>query len=145
MDMSVQIDAPPEAVWPYLVDWENLNKWMLEGSGFTVTSPHRTGLGVEAEAKIKIGGISTIDRVRVTGWDPPSFLEITHLAWVKGKGIMHAEIHDRSTIVSWKEIFIPPWGIVGAIGMRIFAPLMKRIFKRDLSILKSLVESEPPG
>jgi carbon monoxide dehydrogenase subunit G len=145
MEMSVVIDASPESVWPFLVDWENLNRWMLEGSGFTVTSPHREGLGVEAEAKIRIGGISTIDRVRVTGWNPPNFLEISHLGWVKGKGIMHAEAPDSRTTIHWKEIFIPPWGILGAVGMRGLAPLMKRIFKRDLGILKTLVEAEQPG
>lgn len=145
IDMSIEIDARAEAVWPYLVDWENLNLWMLEGSGFKVTSSHREGLGVEAEARIRIGGITTIDKVRVTGWDPPKFLEITHLGWVKGKGIMHAEAHRAGTIISWKETFVPPWGILGAVGMRVLAPLMRRTFTRDLGLLKALVEADRPG
>jgi uncharacterized protein YndB with AHSA1/START domain len=77
IDMSVRIDAPPEVVWGYLVDWENLDQWMIEGKGFKVTSPHREGVGVTAEATIRIAGISTTDPVgsrvgsRLRPWRSP--------------------------------------------------------------------------
>lgn len=145
MEMSIHIDAPAEVVWPYLVDWERLDRWMKEGSGFKVTSAHREGLGVEAEAKIRIGGITSIDRIRVTRWDPPYLLEIEHLGWVKGIATMKAETRDQGTTLAWVEKFMPPWGILGAIGMRLWAPLMKRVFERDVHLLKALVESESPG
>jgi hypothetical protein len=38
VEISKDIDAPPEVVWHYLV-----------------TSPHREGVGVEADAIIRIG------------------------------------------------------------------------------------------
>src|SRR5687767_14593085 len=86
--LRVEITATPERIWPYLVDWENLHRWMHEARDFNVVSAHREGLGVEAEATVQLGGIRTRDRVRVTRWQPPSILEITHLGWVKGEGYM---------------------------------------------------------
>jgi hypothetical protein len=87
VEISKNIDAPPEVVWHYLVDWERLGNWMKEASKFRVTSPHREGVGVEADAIIRIGWLSTIDPIRVARWEPPELLEIEHRGWVKGTGV----------------------------------------------------------
>lgn len=71
VEISKDIDAPAEVVWHYLVDWERLGNWMKEASGFRVTSPHGEGVGVEADAIIRIGWLSTIDPIRVARWEPP--------------------------------------------------------------------------
>jgi uncharacterized membrane protein len=140
IDMSVRIEAPPEVVWPYLVDWENLDRWMIEGHGFKVTSEHRAGLGVTAEATIRIAGISTTDPVKVTRWDPPEVLEISHQGWVAGQGLMLCKPAPWGTFLFWKETLHPPMGVLGAIGLRLFKPVMRRAFERDLRLLKDLVE-----
>jgi hypothetical protein len=43
--------------------------------------------------------------------------------------------------VDWREELHPPLGPLGAIGMRLFRPLMVRIFRRDLAELARLVLS----
>lgn len=138
--LSIDIEAPPEAIWPFLVDWEQLHLWMKEGRGFRVTSPHREGVGVTAEATIRIGGITTTDPIRISRWEPPRTLEMEHLGWVKGSGLMQCLAHAAGTRIEWTETLIPPWGILGAAGMRLLKPLMKRIFVNDLLRLKDLVE-----
>lgn len=143
--VAVGIEAPAREVWPYLVDWERLGRWMKEGSGFTVTTPHREGVGVEAEAVIRMGGIRTLDRIRVSRWEPPDVLEIRHLGWVKGTGLMRCSPRGTGSRLDWTETLIPPWSLIGAIGMRLFGPLMRRTFRRDLHLLKALVESERAG
>jgi uncharacterized membrane protein len=140
IEMSTRIEAPPEVVWPYLVDWENLDTWMLEGKGFKVTSPHREGLGVTAEATIRVAGISTTDPVEVTRWEPPEVLEISHQGWVAGTGLMLCRAAPWGTFLYWKEILHPPMGLPGAIGLRLFKPILLRTFERDLRLLKELVE-----
>lgn len=139
--MSARINAPPEVVWSYLVDWEHLDAWMTEGKGFKVTSAHRAGLGVTAEATIRIAGITTTDPVEVTRWDPPHALEISHLGWVGGRGLMVCRPAPWGTFMYWKETLEPPLGIAGALGLRIFKPIMRRTFERDLGLLKRLVEN----
>lgn len=142
IEISIRIAAPPEAVWPHLVDWERLGRWMKEGSGFHVVSAHRQGVGVEAEATIRIGGIATVDAIRVSRWEPPTLLEIEHRGWVKGRGIMHCLPDAGGTLLVWREELRPPLGSAGALGMHIWKPLMRRTFERDLAMLKDLAERE---
>jgi uncharacterized membrane protein len=141
LEMSIGIRAPAEEVWPYLVDWENLGRWMTEARGLEVTSPHREGLGVTAQATITIAGISTTDPVRVTRWEPPSVLEIEHLGWVSGSGLMQCVPEWSGTRLLWRETLNPPLWLFGAVGMRLFKPIMRRTFEHDLALLKDLVES----
>lgn len=146
IDMSIRINAAPEVVWSYLVDWENLELWMLEGKGFKVTSPHREGVGVTAEATIRIAGVTTTDPVEVTRWEPPHALEIAHKGWVAGEGLMECRPAPWGTFLVWKETLHPPLGLPGAVGIRFFKPIMRKTFERDLRLLKQLVERAPgPG
>lgn len=142
IELESVIGASMESVWGHLTDWEKLGKWMKEGSRFHVISSHREGLGVEAKAKIKIGPISTWDTVRVVGWRPPNRLEIEHRGWVKGTGLFTLSAQDGGTRLRWKETFVPPWGAIGAAGLRAYRPLVRRIFVRDLRLLRALAESQ---
>jgi uncharacterized protein YndB with AHSA1/START domain len=142
LEMSIRIAREPGVVWPYLVDWERLNRWMLEARAVRVTGTQREGVGVEAKATVRIAGITTRDPIRVTRWEPPRVLELEHLGWVKGTGYMELSPEDDGTRVFWKETLIPPWSWLGAVGMRVVTPVMRRIFQRDLRVLRDLVERE---
>jgi len=143
LQVTVQIKAPPEQVWPYLVDWERLPKWMVEARSVRVTSAQREGVGVRAEAVIKMGGIKTTDPVEVCEWDPPEHLGIEHLGWVKGRGDMECRPKNGGTQVIWDEVLISPFGWLGQVGLRMFKPLMRATFQRDLGLLKALIEGPP--
>ena len=140
--LSINIDAPPESIWDRLVGWESIGEWMLEADGVRVLSEQREGVGTRAVATIRIGGISTLDPIEVTGWDPPERLEVHHNGWVKGWGEMVLEPGPLGTRLHWKEVLFPPWGVLGAVGIRLFRPIMKRTFERDAKALKELVEKE---
>lgn len=142
LQMDRVVPGPPEVVWELVTDWEHQGDWMLEASEFRVISAHRRGEGVEVEATIKIGGIRTRDRVRVVGWEPPQRLRIAHHGWVTGYGTIRlARLEDGATLVRWTEELHPPLGPVGWLGIRIFAPLMARVFRRDIRILEGLVRA----
>jgi uncharacterized protein YndB with AHSA1/START domain len=143
VDIALQADirAPVEVVWDLLVDWEHMGRWMLEASGFQVTTQHHEGVGVEVEAKIRIGGITTTDTVRVTRWEPPHVLAADHLGWVKGDALMQCIPTEQGTRLEWVERLVPPLGPLGGIGIRLFKPLMVRTFVRDLSVLMRLAET----
>jgi hypothetical protein len=138
--MSAEIRAPINAVWSYLVDWEGLYRWMSELSALRITSTRREGVGVEGVASVRIGGITTTDRIRVTDWDPPYRLTIVHLGWVSGSGAMVCQENSRGTLFGWTERLEPPLGPVGWIGMQILRPLIKRTFSADVRRLKELAE-----
>ncbi|HZJ51185.1 MAG TPA: SRPBCC family protein [Actinomycetota bacterium] len=139
IDTTGVLPAPPEVVWKLITDWEHQGDWMLEAKDFKVLTEHREGVGVEAEATVSIGGISTRDRVRVSGWDPPQRLEIEHDGWVSGRGEFKlTPVGKDRTHVFWREELNPPLGALGTVGMNLFRPMMSRLFKRDLRILESL-------
>jgi carbon monoxide dehydrogenase subunit G len=133
--------GPPEVVWALITDWEHQDDWMLEASGFEVTSPHREGVGVEARATVRIAGIRTRDSVRVSMWEPPRMLVIDHLGWVKGSGEIQMAPIREGTRMRWRETLFAPkaLGPLGRFGFRIAAQLMRRLFRRDLRVLQSLV------
>lgn len=140
LEMSETVEGPPEVVWALLTDWERQPDWMLEMSDVTVVSDHREGIGVEAEATVSVGGITTRDRVRVVGWEPGRRLAIEHLGWVKGLGeIFLTPLDEKRTHVFWREQLEPPIGMFGALGMTTMKPMMYRIFKKDLRVLAALV------
>lgn len=146
VELSAELPGPPDVVWRLLVDWERQGDWMLEASDFVVVSPHREGVGVEAEATISIGGIRTRDRIRVDRWEPERRLGIEHLGWVGGRGDLHlTPLPEGRTRIDWREELRPPWGILGAIGLRAFRPMIARIFRRDLGVLTDLVARYPGG
>jgi carbon monoxide dehydrogenase subunit G len=131
----------PETVWQLLTDWEHQGDWMLEASDVEVLTEQREGVGVEAKATVRIGGLRTRDRIRVSLWEPPRILVIEHLGWVKGSGELQLAPVREGTRMRWRETLHAPraLGPVGRLGLRLFAPRMKRIFQRDLRVLRSLV------
>ncbi len=142
IEMSQTVPGPPEVVWELITDWEHQGDWMLEATDFVVVSDQREGVGVEAEATVRIAGITTRDRVRIVGWEPGRRLAIRHQGWVTGTGEMFlTPLGDDRTHVFWREELEAPLGVLGAVGLTAFKPLMRRIFQRDLRILASLVRA----
>jgi len=139
LEMAATVPATPEDVWRLVTDWERQGDWMLEASDFVVTSAHREGVGVEAEATIRIAGVTTRDRIRVSVWQPPRRLTIEHLGWVSGHGEIYiAPAGAGRSRVFWREELHPPLGVLGAIGLSAFKPMMRRIFERDIEVLAQL-------
>jgi uncharacterized protein YndB with AHSA1/START domain len=146
IELARTLPGPPEVVWDVITDWEHQGDWMLEASDFVVTSGHREGIGVEAEATITIGGISTRDRIRVIEWEPSRHLAIEHLGWVSGEGhLFLTPLTDDRTHLFWREQLHAPVGVFGAIGMTALKPMMMRVFQRDLRILAGLVRATLPS
>jgi uncharacterized protein YndB with AHSA1/START domain len=142
LEMAHTLPGPPEVVWRLITDWEHQDDWMLEASDFVVLSEVREGVGVEAEATIKIGGIKTRDKVRVTAWEPIKRLGIAHEGWVSGSGeIFLTKLGGDRTHLFWREELFPPLGFAGALGITAFKPIMHRIFQRDLRVLEGLVRA----
>lgn len=142
LECSRVLPGPPGLVWELLTDWEHQDDWMLEASDVVVTSDHREGEGVEAEATVRIGGLRMRDRIKVRAWEPPRRLVIEHLGWVKGTGELRlSPLPDGSTRIDWVEALRPPLGPLGSAGLRLYAPLLRRTFARDLRVLEGVVRA----
>jgi hypothetical protein len=81
--------------------------------------------------------------VRVDVWEPHRHLAIVHEGWVGGRGDIRLEERGpQLTFMDWTEELHPPWGPVGAAGLRLFRPLLARTFRRDFAVLANIVRRE---
>ena len=145
LEVVQEVAAPRALVWDVLTEWERQPEWMLDAKEVHVLTPERTGEGVTLRCPTNLMGITVQDVMRVTGWDEPSYLEVTHLGKIiTGHGAFElAEIDEYTTRITWWEEIDPPLGAFGEWGASTFVlPIIRRIFARSLRGLAELAETE---
>lgn len=143
VDVVQEVAAPRELVWKVLTAWERQPEWMLDAKSVAVLTPQRTGEGVTIRCPTRLLGATVQDIMRVTGWDPPRYLEVTHLGRViTGVGAFELTGAGAITEVCWWEEIDPPLGVVGEAGARLVVrPIVARIFARSLARFAALCEA----
>ncbi len=145
LEVVQRIAAPRESVWAVLTTWERQPEWMLDAKDVEVLTPARTGEGVTLRCPTNLLGVTVQDVMRVTGWDEPRYLEVTHLGRIiTGTGAFElAEDGPDATVVTWWEQIDPPLGRLGEWGAStLVLPILRRIFGRSLRNLAALAEAD---
>jgi hypothetical protein len=145
LELVQPVAAPRDVVWSVLTAWERQPDWMLDAKAVHVLTPERTGEGVTLRCPTNLLGVTVQDVMRVTGWEEPSYLEVTHLGRIiTGKGAFElAEDGPDATIVTWWEEVDPPLGALGEWGATtLVLPILRRIFARSLGNLARLAEED---
>lgn len=145
LESSREVEASRPVVWRVLTRWEQQADWMLDARAVEVLTPQRTGEGVTLRCPTNLLGVVVDDVMRVTGWEEPSYLEVTHLGRViTGHGAFALEALDGArTRITWWEQITPPLGALGEWGAsRVVRPVLARIFGRSLARLGRLAEDE---
>lgn len=145
LEVDQVAEAPREAVWATLTDWERQPEWMLDAIEVHVLTPERTGEGVTLRCPTRLFGLTVQDVMRVTRWEQPRELEVTHLGRIiTGTGaFVLDELGPRRTRVTWWEEVDPPLGAFGQWGANVVAlPVLRRIFARSLRRLVQLAERD---
>ena len=140
------IAAPPEAVWAAIEDIASHVRWMEDAVAIRFTSAARSGVGAAFDCDTKLGPARLTDRMVVTEWDPPRALGIRHTGIVTGAGrfTLVSAGEAGGTSFAWEEdLKFPAW-MAGHLGAAVAAPLLRRVWQRNLRNLKGLVEA-PPG
>ena len=117
--LEVDVAAPVERTWAAVTDWDRQHEWML---GTTATGDHR--VGGELRARTGVGPLGFVDRMEITGWDPPRGAYVRHLGRVV-RSTAAFEVRERpggSTFV-WTEDLDLPLGAAGRLGFRLLRPL----------------------
>ncbi len=145
LELVQPVAAPREVVWSVLTTWERQPDWMLDAKAVHVLTPERTGVGVTIRCPTNLMGITVQDVMRVTGWEEPAYLEVTHLGRIiTGSGAFElVEDGPDATTVTWWEEVDPPLGALGEWGATTFVlPILRRIFARSLANLAALAEED---
>jgi carbon monoxide dehydrogenase subunit G len=145
LEITRHVAAPRQVLWDVLTDWERQPDWMLDAKAVHVLTPQRSGEGVTLRCPTNLMGVTVQDIMRVTGWEEPSYLEVTHLGKIiTGHGAFElAEDGPRATVLTWWEEVDPPLGALGEWGAStLVLPILRRIFGRSLRNLAELAEQE---
>jgi uncharacterized protein YndB with AHSA1/START domain len=142
--VDVIVDAPVEAVWAAVVDWDRQSEWVL-GTRTRATTNGGVGLGGGIEAFTGVlGRLGFLDTMVITEWVPPHRCAVLHTGRVvRGEGFF--EVFklpgDRSRFV-WSERLALPLGMVGRLGWPVIKPALAAGVRMSLNKLARAVEAE---
>lgn len=145
LELDRDVEAPADAVWSVLTDWERQPEWMVDALEVRVLTPQRRGVGVTIRCPTNLFGVTVQDVMRVTGWREERYLEVLHLGRIiTGTAAFELEpVSPQRTRVTWWEEIDPPLGAVGEWGATtVVLPALRHIFGRSLDRLASLCERE---
>ena len=134
--------APPETVWATIEDISTHVRWMEDAVAISFTSATRSGVGAAFDCETKVGPFRLTDRMVVTEWDPPRTMGIRHAGVVGGVGRFVLRPAPGATSFAWQEDLVFPAWMGGELGGRAAAPMLRRVWRRNLANLKSLIEGQ---
>ena len=137
----IVVDAPIEPVWAVLADIEGQPRWMHDMREVRLQGHGPVGVGTRGVAHVRIFGLSTVDPVEVTGFEPPRRFAIRHDGTFTGHGELTLEpgADGTTTIVRWEEALVAP--LFPYAWATLAEPVMTGIFQADLERLRDLVEA----
>lgn len=138
------LDAPPEVVWRELEDVTSHIRWMHDARAIEITSERTSGVGTTFDCETRIGPLRTVDRMEITAWDPPRRMGVRHVGLVTGSGTFtlrpgRGRRGAGRTRFEWSERLRFPWWLGGPLGVLVARPVLRRIWRRNLRALATLV------
>lgn len=130
-----RITAPIQIVWDDVADIATHVEWMADAESIEFLTEQRSGAGTKMEVITKVGPLKTTDVMEFTEWEPPHRMAIRHRGLVKGEGAFTLESMGDATRFVWAETLTFPWYLGGAFTAFFAAPVLKLIWKRNLTRL----------
>ncbi|HUU63886.1 MAG TPA: SRPBCC family protein [Dehalococcoidia bacterium] len=141
---SIEIAAPPEKVWPFLVEPKKILKWCITFKKFEYTGKQRSGVGTALYVEEKAGGPLMKLNFAVTEWVENKKLafNMTSGNFVKGyEQTWTVDATPPGSRFTFMEQVKLPYGVIGKV-MELFARRSSEATVREmLAKLKSLVET----
>jgi uncharacterized protein YndB with AHSA1/START domain len=141
---SIEIAAPPEKVWPFLVEPEKILKWCITFKNFEYTGKQRSGVGADLYVEEKAGGPLTKLNFTVKEWEEKRKLAFNMTSGNFVKDYEQTWMVDATPAGSrftFMEQVRLPYGVIGKV-MELFARRGSEATVREmLTKLKSLAEA----
>lgn len=124
--LSVDVDAAPDAVFAAATDWPGHRHWML-GTTAEATKGDGASVGSSLRAVTGIAGLGAVDTMDIVEWVPGVHCRVVHTGSVVQGTAMFAVAPrpDGTSVFVWSEQLELPFGIVGALGWTLGAPLFR--------------------
>lgn len=140
--VSTLIDASPAQVWDEVRTIERHVDWMADAVRITFQGNRRSGVGTTFDCVTKVGPIRLTDRMEITDWREGKLMGVRHTGLVTGRGrFTIVRARGGRTRFTWDERLKFPWWLGGPVGGIAGGLVMRGIWKRNLTVLKGLIES----
>ncbi len=138
---EVVVAAPIDVTWSALADIASHVEWMADAESITFTTDQRRGEGTVFECRTKVGPLRTLDKMTVTEWVGGVRMAVSHNGIVQGVGVFElASPTPTTTQFSWTEDLRFPLYLGGVVGAFAAKPVLRRIWRGNLSRFAGLVE-----
>jgi hypothetical protein len=140
------LDAPPDRVWADLAEVQSHVEWMADAVAIRFTSAQTTGVGTRFECDTKIGPLKTTDVMEITEWVPGRVMGVRHTGVVTGEGrFTLKKARGGRTQFQWKERLTFPLWMGGPVGAFVAKPVLRWIWRRNLTQLAARFAPVAPG
>jgi uncharacterized protein YndB with AHSA1/START domain len=144
--VSVVIDAPPADVWAAIEAIDRHVEWMADADAITFETDQHRGVGTRIATRTHLGPFRVVDRMEVVEWIEGAMIGVRHVGRVAGTGQFTLDRSvDGGTLFAWEEDLEFPWWMGGRLGGVVGGLLLRRVWRRNLRRLKSLVEARRPA
>ena len=141
--LEVDVDAPVERTWAAATDWERQDEWML-GTRVRGTVNDGRGVGGGITAATGFGPLAVVDRMEITGWDPPHGAYVRHLGRVvRGTAAFEVRARPGGSTFVWSEDLDLPLGALGRVGFTILRPGLLLGLRLSLRRFAAWAEQHP--
>ena len=141
---SIDVAAPPQKIWPFLVEPEKILKWCITYQKFEYTGEKRPGAGATFYLEEKAGGPLMKLNFTVTDWVENHRLacKMTSGNFLKAyEQKMTLEVIPSGSRFTFAEEIKLPYGVIGSM-MGFFARSSSQAhLKEMMAKLKSLAEA----
>jgi uncharacterized protein YndB with AHSA1/START domain len=141
---SIEIAAPPQKIWPFLVEPEKILKWFNLLRKFEYTGDKRSGVGTTFYYEEKSGGQLMKLNYAVTEWIENKKLafSVTSGSLKKDNQVWSIEATPSGSRFTMFEDLEMPMGIIGKIIGALFGGMMiGKNMEKILANLRSLAEA----
>ena len=141
---SVEVSAPPEAVWEYIAEPENYLRFMSGVTRWEVQGDTRSGLGARCRMLLRVGAAEVGGLIEWVEWSEPRDMAWTSVTGVdqRGRWRIRPLERERSRVELRYAYGVAGAGIFGWIAEKVAAPTLRRHIRRTLHQLKRQIEHE---
>ena len=142
---SIEIPAPPDKIWPFLIEPEKIMNWFTLLQKFEYTSEQRSGVDTSFYYEEKSGGRLMKLNYTVTEWVENERLVFSLASsgpLKRDDQIWSIEATPSGSRFTLAEDVEMPWGIIGKIIGELFVgSMIAKNLEKILANLKKLVEA----
>lgn len=141
---SIEISAPPGAVWEYLAKPENYLRFMSGITHWEVEGEKRSGLGARCRMLFRVGAAEVGGLIEWVEFSEPRDMAWTSVTGIDQRGRFRIrELAEGRSRVELRYAYgVAGGGIAGWISEMVAAPTLRRHGRRSLQQLKRQVEQE---